>query len=765
MFPMKQVIVAFIAWSVIACGTSAQAPANRAEPVLRGRIVDAANGLALRRARVTGIGGTRQLDPVLTDDEGTFAIHGVADATLRLRVVKAGYAQMLATIAREERTGVLLALTRSATVTGRVLDAYGAFVQDASVSARLIGPDAGAAPNAFVQAIAGTDLFGEYRLGALRPGRYEIAVVNAPRMAASTLLHPTALARFDDDVRRGMPLERLTVARTVDLGPGAVSTIDLTVPGSSGACAPPAPRPPDRAATGSLRGTVRGPAGEPLPCATVRLVTPGIPVRPVTTDERGRFTFDNLPAGTYRIEASNPGYVTFRYGQQHASHPGTPVTLRTGQSREDIAVVLPRRSTITGTIIDDQGEPLADVTVQALQLRNVDGRPVAVRAASGKTDDLGRYRLGGLARGTYLVEATPEAVLSGATAPNAPGYGRMYYPGTADASTALRVVVDLGVDATAIDVTVARTSGANVSGFVFDRSGKPFTGLVLLSVSHRSGAVAPEPRQATVDANGAFVFRAVAAGDYVVQATRSFLQRELGIEFGMQYVTVADGDPAPVRLITSAGATVEGRVVIEGSVSDEWSAVGLTASQADFDRAPVIGTGPQFTRFADGRFRIVGITGPQRFAMASSPVGDGWYLKSVTVNGADALDRAFDFGMAEAVYRDVEVLVSNAGATIAGRVEGDWSTIAAEAEATIFSVHRDLWFRNSRHVKSGRVAQDGTFRVTGLPPGEYFVALSEAADPRQNAWPDSERLETLAQRAERLTLAEGEQRSVVLPAE
>ncbi len=52
------------------------------------------------------------------------------------------------------------------------------------------------------------------------------------------------------------------------------------------------------------------------------------------------------------------------------------MTLREGQTRDGVDVVLPRRSTVTGTIVDEHGEPLADVMVQALHLRTVDGRTI-----------------------------------------------------------------------------------------------------------------------------------------------------------------------------------------------------------------------------------------------------------------------------------------------------------------------------------------------------------------------------------------------------
>jgi hypothetical protein len=51
----------------------------------------------------------------------------------------------------------------------------------------------------------------------------------------------------------------------------------------------------------------------------------------------------------------------------------------------------------------------------------------------------------------------------------------------------------------------------------------------------------------------------VPRGDYVAKVARPG-----GAYFGMQYVTVVDGDPPPVRVTAAGAATLEGRIVIEG---------------------------------------------------------------------------------------------------------------------------------------------------------------------------------------------------------
>src|SRR5262245_31794178 len=69
--------------------------------------------------------------------------------------------------------------------------------------------------------------------------------------------------------------------------------------------------------------------GEPLARAAVTLSNDRYPsqVLSTTTDASGRFSFLNVPAGEYRLQASRQGpYIPAEIGQSKPGERGTPIT-------------------------------------------------------------------------------------------------------------------------------------------------------------------------------------------------------------------------------------------------------------------------------------------------------------------------------------------------------------------------------------------------------------------------------------------------------
>src|SRR6185295_2559839 len=114
-----------------------------------------------------------------------------------------------------------------------------------------------------------------------------------------------------------------------------------------------------------------------------------------------------------------------------------------------------------------------------------------------------------------------------------------------------------------------------------------------------------------------------------------------------------------------------------------------------------------------------GVTGLRRFVVLSLPT-DGWYLKDARVGGVDALDTPFDFGLKEADFNDVEVVVSPGAATIVGTVTTSGGQPADGVAVLLFSSDSSKWYRQSQSLRlEQRPSRE--FRLGSLPPGSYFL--------------------------------------------
>src|SRR5690606_29725592 len=127
-----------------------------------------------------------------------------------------------------------------------------------------------------------------------------------------------------------------------------------------------------------LEGQVLSSAGDPLRRATVRLQPANIIVRGApagfappgsyseTTDENGKFVFENVDEGRYTLSAERTGYVQQRYGAATPTAPGTVLTLEPGDELTKLDLRLLPQAIIGGRVTDREGEPMQGVQVRAV---------------------------------------------------------------------------------------------------------------------------------------------------------------------------------------------------------------------------------------------------------------------------------------------------------------------------------------------------------------------------------------------------------------
>ena len=207
-----------------------------------------------------------------------------------------------------------------------------------------------------------------------------------------------------------------------------------------------------------------------------------------------------------------------------------------------------------------------------------------------------------------------------------------------------------------------------------------------------------------------------------------------------------------------------GRVVYEGIAESfpPYAGLQLTVLPAALDRDQLLTAGTTgFALLSDNTFEYRGVFGPSFLSVR--PRSANWSVKSITYRGQDLADSPFDFGVTE-TFRDVEIVISGAGAMVTGRVTDDRAAPVRDYTVAFIPTDRMKWTIRSRWLKTARAMQDGAFRVTGLIPGDYWVVAvnrldgSEVAGDLQNP----EVLDALTSRAQRLTLGEGQSQILTL---
>ena len=169
------------------------------------------------------------------------------------------------------------------------------------------------------------------------------------------------------------------------------------------------PAPGDYSISGIVVNAI---TGSPLDRAEVTLATPGengTDLAEAITTETGAFRFDRLPAGKYALQASRRGYLSAGY-QEHDGGYFTAIVTGPNLDAQDLRFELTPYGAISGTITDDNGNPVAESQVTFFRQDQVErGDENPARRISDTADDAGGYEFTRLKPGTYYVDvsATP----------------------------------------------------------------------------------------------------------------------------------------------------------------------------------------------------------------------------------------------------------------------------------------------------------------------------------------------------------------------
>ncbi len=473
-----------------------------------------------------------------TDSNGDFTLSTVPANTYTATAFKQGFvattSASFTVTAGASTTVPMIALpaVQFGTVTGTVDDSTGAPVSGALVFLR---PDnsSGGPPVSPVPVLSGIAAGGQYFATTDSSGNYTINNVPTGTYTA------TGSAKGDES--------STTASFTVATGSNTAPAITLTV-----RTAP---------VTGTVTGNITDSSGNPLSGALVTLTvdtssgsttpTPSFRLLFATTDSSGNYTINNVPAGSYDVNASDKGYV---------KNTSAAFTVAAGSNTAPtVALTAIVTGTVTGTITDSNGNNLSGARVTLTLVPSTTGtssgsaKPKAAslvslfgggqRVFSITTDSSGDYTIDNVPTGNYTISVTDK------------GFQK---------STGTAFTVAAGSNSVpTITLTALPTPVfGSLTGSVTDSSGNEITNarVIITPVIDSTSGTTPTPGPhahvyfAKTDSTGTFTLNKVLAGTYTITAFAKGFTKNTSASF-----TVASGtNTAPTVALTASTTTGSG---------------------------------------------------------------------------------------------------------------------------------------------------------------------------------------------------------------
>jgi len=509
--------------------------------------------------------------------------------------------------------------------------------------------------------------------------------------------------------------------------------------------------------------------------------------RQAVTGDDGRFVLADLPPGRYAIVAEKPGYVKTFYGNKRpGGMPATPVAVLAGQPMPDITIRVPPGAVVAGAVRDQFGTPVSGAQVSVKQVAVVKGgRKMSdvpnLRVPFATTDDQGRYRIYGLPPGEYAVfcslptmnvgnvretnSADVDAVLrdlragrSAATLQAAPprlvSLSGGYLPGVPDANSAQLITLAVGEERAGADILIGALRALNVSGTSVGPGGAPMSNIMLVVVNTGTGARIIAGSGGARD--GRFALSALPPGRYVLvgRAAENNAGETVEMPYFAETEFVLADQNLSVTLQFERGTTIEGRIVPPaGAAPGAVESVRLGAMPVDGYTAVVPARVVATTR-PDGTFTFDGV-GPGKWRVTGASLPPNWSLRSAMLGDRDTLDAPLEVRLGQPIA-DLSVTITDRPTAITGTIFDAAGQPTSEYSMVAFSTDRALWTVPRRVSSVTRLSSDGRFTITGLPPGEYYLAVSADLDPVELS--DPAFLESLVAAAIRVAIVEGERK-------
>jgi len=488
------------------------------------------------------------------------------------------------------------------------------------------------------------------------------------------------------------------------------------------------------AGTGVIGGTViDNSTGDPVKKAIVTLTWHGQPKSWATgrTTSDGRFRFEGLPAGDYDLHAEKQGVGTAVWGADRVGELGDLIPLANGQTRDNLQLKFLHASSISGHVLDSDGEPV-DASITLYRPGRNLGERILVRSGGAQTNDRGEYKLNNVRPGHYYVAAGPLGYFPDATTRPV----TVFFGDERDWKNSRLLIIRDGESLAGIDLHMVAEPTVRLHGRV---TGVPEASQPQGSTSERAMGQRMFPAGfvnvtvASLDEfNQGYIGFGAAGPDYEFDGSKLPSGRyRIEASFtlnGKMYAASQTIDLQPgtgeVELALAPATDLKGHLKLEGGTAVQASGIQVTLARAD--RTGIGSVGPfirdrQVTAHvaADGNFTLEQVP-PGEWELTLSPMPRISFLKSVRLGDKDV--RFERFQIESGSDASLSIVVSMHGAKITGHVDAG---IGDARRAGILLAPTGQFHDLARFYYAVAADDDGKFKINGITPGKYKIFALE----------------------------------------
>jgi hypothetical protein len=366
---------------------------------------------------------------------------------------------------------------------------------------------------------------------------------------------------------------------------------------------------------------------------------------------------------------------------------------------------------------------------------------------------------------------------SSATIPPAPAgdglpavYRTTFSPSAASPTEAAVVTVRSGEERSGVNIQIRPARAVRVSGMLVPPPGAPAVPRAVRLLAANEPDIMSyfgfEVAAGMSDAKGAFTLLGIPPGQYTIKVASPPLGRgpvsspdpTRPLVWANQLVTVGDADLADVAVTLQPAPVLSGRAEFKGSKPPPDSPIVNKALVTLESGAQGVYTLDNWMRIdATGAFAAAVPAG--RYFLRPDPIPDGWWPRSATYQGRDVLDSPLDL---KADASGIVITYADDTQRVSGTVRDQRGAPDPSAVVLLFPSDRSAWTgtQPSRRTRTARVSRAGTFTLSAMAPGDYFiVAFDDAASDQIG---DPKFLDVLSRVAVSVSVREFEKKTVDL---